>query len=52
MVEHIRPIRERYDDLSKNKDYLVNVYEKGAERAGKLAFRTISKVKKKVGFIV
>ena len=52
VVEHIRPIRERYDDLSKNKDYLVSVYEKGAERAGKLAFRTISKVKKKVGFIV
>lgn len=52
VVEHIRPIRERYDDLSNNKDYLVSVYEKGAERAGKLAFRTISKVKKKVGFIV
>lgn len=52
VVEHIRPIRKRYDDLSKNKDYLVNVYEEGAKRAGKLAFRTISKVKKKVGFIV
>ncbi len=52
VVEHIRPIREKYDDLSKNKDYLVSVYEEGAKRAGKLAFKTISKVKKKVGFIV
>ena len=52
VVEHIRPIREKYDDLSNNKDYLVSVYEKGAETAGKIASRTISKVKKKVGFIV
>lgn len=52
VVEHIRPIREKYDDLSKNKDYLVSVYEEGAKRAGMLAFKTISKVKKKVGFIV
>lgn len=52
VVEHIRPIREKYDDLSKNKDYLVGVYEKGADIAGKIASRTLSKVKKKVGFIV
>lgn len=52
VVEHIRPIREKYDDLSKNKDYLVGVYEKGADIAVKIASRTLSKVKKKVGFIV
>ncbi len=52
VVEHIRPIREKYDDLSKNKDYLEGIYKMGAERAGKMAARTITKVKKKVGFII
>ncbi len=52
VVEHIRPIRERYDELSNNKDYLETVYKNGAERANRMAFKTINKVKKKVGFIV
>ena len=52
VVEHIRPIRERYDELSNNKDYLLEVYKNGAERAGRMAYKTINKVKKKVGFIV
>ncbi len=52
VVEHIRPIREKYDELSKNKDYLENIYKKGAEQANRMAARTITKVKKKVGFII
>ncbi len=52
VVEHIRPIRERYDELSNDKAYLEEVYKSGAERAGRMAYRTINKVKKKVGFIV
>lgn len=52
VVEHIRPIREKYDELSKNKDYLEGIYRSGAERANKMAARTITKVKKKVGFII
>lgn len=52
VVEHIRPIRQRYDELSSNRDYLESVYRAGAERAEKIAARTLGKVKKKVGFIV
>lgn len=52
VVEHIRPIREKYDELSNNKDYLESVYKNGAEKAAKMAERTLNKVKKKVGFIV
>ena len=52
VVEHIRPIRERYDELSGNKDYLEQIYKTGAERASRMACKTITKVKKKVGFIV
>jgi len=52
VVEHIRPIREKYDQLSNDKQYLVDVYTKGAERANAIAERTLKKVYKKVGFII
>ncbi|MBE7044315.1 MAG: tryptophan--tRNA ligase [Ruminococcaceae bacterium] len=51
VVECMRPIRARYDELSKDKDYLVDVYTKGAERANAIAQRTLRKVYKKVGFV-
>ena len=51
VVEHIRPIRERYDQLSQDKAYLVDIYTKGAERANRIAQRTLNKVYKKIGFI-
>lgn len=52
VVEHIRPIRERYDQLSQDKAYLVDIYTKGAERANRIAQRTLNKVYKKIGFII
>lgn len=52
VVEHIRPIRKRYDELSEDKAYLVDIYTRGAERASRIADRTLKKVYKKVGFIV
>lgn len=51
VVETLRPIRARYDDLSKNKDYLIDIYTKGAETANRIADRTMRKVYKKVGFV-
>lgn len=51
VVECIRPIRARYDELSDNKDYLIGIYEKGAEKANAMAQRTLRKVYKKVGFV-
>ena len=50
VVEHIRPIRKKYDELSEDKQYLVDIYTKGAERANKIAQRTLNKVYKKIGF--
>ncbi len=52
VVEHIRPIRKRYDELSEDKAYLVDIYTKGAERANCIAQRTLNKVYKKIGFII
>ena len=52
VVETIRPIREEYDRIIKDKAYLQEIYKTGAESAHRLANRTLKKVYKKVGFIV
>ena len=51
VAETLRPIQERYRDLMANKDYLEQVYRRGAEVAAKTAMKTLSKVYRKVGFI-
>lgn len=51
VANELKPIRERYEDLRKNKDYLESVYKTGAERAYKISNRTLNKVKRKVGFV-
>lgn len=50
VASELKPIRERYEDLRKNKDYLEAIYKSGAERAYRLSNKTLSKVKRKVGF--
>ncbi len=52
VVEEIRPIRVRYDELSQDKAYLVDICKKGAERANAISQRTLAKVYKKVGFVM
>ncbi len=52
VVETVRPIREEYDRLIKDKAYLQGIYKNGAESAHRLANRTLKKVYKKVGFVV
>lgn len=51
VVEMLRPIREKSEELMKNKDYLAQICRDGAERASKTAYRTLRKVYKKVGFV-
>lgn len=51
VVELLRPIREKTEDLLKNKDYLEKVYKEGAQKAAGLARRTLDKVYKRVGFV-
>ena len=51
VVETLRPIREETERLLADKSYLESVYRSGAERAGRVAMRTLSKVYKKVGFL-
>ncbi|MBQ4145734.1 MAG: tryptophan--tRNA ligase [Clostridia bacterium] len=51
VVDTLRPIQERYNDLMNNKDYLEKIYRDGAEIASRTAMKTLSKVYRKVGFI-
>lgn len=51
VVEGLRPVREKFADLMKNKDYLERIYKDGAKKAEYVANKTLRKVYKKVGFI-
>ncbi len=48
----LAPIQAEFDRLMKDKAYLDTVLSQNAERANRMAFRTLSKVYKKVGFIL
>lgn len=51
VVECLRPVQQRFKELSQNKDYVEGVYKSGAQRAGSLAYKTLRKVYRKIGFI-
>ncbi len=51
VAEHLRPVRERFDALMKDKAYLEDCYQKGAQQALAISQRVLDKVYKKVGFI-
>ena len=52
VVEHLRPIQERYNQLVKDKAYLEECYRKADEIATKISRRTVSKAMKKIGFVL
>ena len=51
VVELLRPIQEEAGRLMKDKAYLEQVYQDGAQKAQYLANKTLRKVYKKVGFV-
>ncbi len=50
VVELLTPIRERYEEIKDNKEYLDNVLRNGAEAAQKRAYKMLAKVYRKAGF--
>lgn len=52
VVEHLRPIQNEFDKLIKDKAYLKECYEKGAETAQRFSQRTLDKAMKKIGFVL
>ena len=51
VVELLRPIREEAEHILRDKAYLEGIYRDGAERASRVAERTLRKVYKKVGLV-
>jgi len=49
VIEYLRPIRERYKELSAELGYIDSVLERGAEKAAPLAAETLGVVKERVG---
>lgn len=52
VVEELRPIRERYEEIIKDKKALEEIFKNGAEKASRLANRTYFKAMKKIGFVL
>ena len=52
VAEELRPIKEKYETFISDKKQLEDIYKNGAERANYTARKTLSKVMKKVGFVL
>ncbi|HKL99373.1 MAG TPA: tryptophan--tRNA ligase [Mobilitalea sp.] len=50
VVNMLKPIQERFTDLSKDKAYIDSIIKKNGEKAAYYANKTLRKVQKKVGF--
>ncbi|MCT4661704.1 MAG: tryptophan--tRNA ligase [Tissierellales bacterium] len=51
IVAHLHPIQTKFKELMDDKAYLEEVYADGAAKASKIAYKTLSKVYKKVGLV-
>lgn len=51
VIQTIEPIRQEKNKLLADKNYLDDVLKEGAERAERIAYKTLSKVYKKVGLV-
>lgn len=52
VIEGLRPVREKYNTLIKDKKYLREVAQEGAQKAESISRRIMSKVEKKIGLII
>jgi len=50
VVSVLKPLQDRFNDLTKNKDYLDQIIKNNAEKAGYFSSKTLRKVQKKIGF--
>ena len=51
VVETLRPIQERYQELIKDKAYLEKCYTESAQTALRISQRTLDKAMRKIGFV-
>ena len=51
IIQNLKPIQEKYNDLMRNKDQLEGILKQGAESAGYIANKTLRKVYRKIGLL-
>lgn len=51
VVVKLEPIQRKYKELLENKEYLEKIYTEGANRARKLASKTLDEVKERIGIL-
>ncbi|MDR2806804.1 MAG: tryptophan--tRNA ligase [Puniceicoccales bacterium] len=51
LIKLLDPIREKYEAIKEDKEYLYAVIRKGNEKVQPIAYKTLSKVYHKVGFL-
>lgn len=51
VVEMLKPVQDRYYEILRNKDYLHQLMKESAEKASRIAYKTLSKVYRKVGLL-
>lgn len=51
LIDSLAPVREAYGRYVSDKGYLEQVYKRGAENASRIAYKTLKKVYRKVGFV-
>ncbi len=51
VVEALRPVRERYEKLRRDDGALTEMMKVGAQKAERVAYRTLDKVYRKIGFV-
>jgi len=49
VIEYLRPVRERYQQLAADVGYIESVLAQGAQKAAPLAAQTLQIVKERVG---
>lgn len=49
--DHLKPVREEFSRIRADKAYLEECYKSGAQKASAIANRTLSKVKRKIGWV-
>ena len=52
VIEELKPMQNKYNDLKSNLDYLEKIYKNGADRAKKIAEKTLKDVYEKIGLVL
>jgi len=52
IISSLEPIQKKYNDIISDKNYINDILEDGRQKASYKARRTLSKVYRKVGFII